>query len=78
MGRIKFTIGWIATLFTFSFLTSIGSFLMALLLLIYSDVKSLPSSDYTIALLIEYIFSTILLPFKDFLIATSLAYLYYF
>jgi hypothetical protein len=78
MGRIKCTVRWIATLFALSFLSSIGAFLMAIFLLIYSDVKNISSSDYTTALLIEYFFSTIFLPFKDFLIATSLAYLYYF
>jgi hypothetical protein len=34
-SRIKFVINWISTLFIFSFLTSIGAFIMAIVLFVY-------------------------------------------
>jgi hypothetical protein len=34
-SRIKFIINWITTLFIFSFLTSIGAFIMAIVLFVY-------------------------------------------
>ena len=65
---------FILSLFTFSFLTAIGAFIMASVLTFYhSDDKP----DETM-LLVQYFLSTILLPVKDLLISISFSYLYFY